>query len=254
MTTFSFGGVFNRFFKIIGDNFVLFFVLGLVAYVLPAAIINYGLLNYAGVTQINWPQKVQGMAPIYWAGIGGAGILLGAFQLFNLAAITEVAILRAVGKPVTAGAVISHALGNILPIFVISIMVGVIMVLGFVLLVVPGVMFMLAAYVAIPARVGEPGLGLWGSVQRSFDLTRNHRWMIFLLLIVFGLLIGAVSSAANMTITQFSSFGSLAATMSRVIVSGVQSVLDNVLVVAIYVSLRESKDKATPDQTANVFS
>ena len=126
--------------------------------------------------------------------------------------------------------------------------------LGFILLIVPGFMFMIAAYVAIPVRVGEPGLGLWGSVKRSFDLTRNHRWMIFLLLIVFGLLIGAIVSAATMTIMQFSQVGSLASTMAQVVVSGVQSVLDNVLVVAIYVALRESKDKATPDQTANVFA
>lgn len=254
MTAFSFGGVFNRFFKIIGENFLLFLGLGLIAYVLPAAIINYGLFNFAGVTQVDWPQKVQGMAPVYWAWIAGAGILLAAFQLFNLAAITEVAILRAVGKPVTAGTVIAHALGNIIPILIISLMVGFLMALGFVLLVVPGVMFMLAAYVAIPARVGEPGLGLWGSVQRSFDLTRNHRWMILLLLVVFGMLIGAVTSAATMTIMQFSTVGSLTATMAQVVVNGVQSVLDNVLVVAIYVSLRESKDKSTPDQTANVFA
>ncbi len=254
MTTFTFGGVFSRFFKIIGDNVLLLSVLGLVAYILPAAAINYGMFTYAGITQVNWPQKIQGMPPIYWAWLGAGTVLAIAFQLFNLAAMTEVVILRAVGKPISAGAVISHALGNIVPILIISIMVFVVTLGATCLLIVPGVMFMLASYVAIPARVGEPGLGLWGSIKRSFDLTRNHRWLIWGLLIVFGFLFGTLSGSATMTILQFGGVNSLASTMAQVVVSGVVNVLHNVLVVAIYVSLRESKDKVKPDETANVFA
>lgn len=254
MTAFTFGGVFSRFFKIIGENAVLLLGIGLVVYVLPSALINYGIFSLAGVTQATWPQKIMSMTPQYWGWLGGAGILLTAFNLFSLAAVTEVTILRSVGKPVAPGPVIAHALGNIIPILIISLMVTFLTIVCSFALFVPGIMFMLASYVAIPARVGEPGLGLWGSVQRSFDLTRNHRWLILLLLIVFGLLFAAVVQAFSLTLTQFMPFGSPSAVMAQGAISGIQNLFSSVLVVAIYVSLRESKDKATPDQTANVFA
>jgi hypothetical protein len=49
---------------------------------------------------------------------------------------------------------------------------------GMLLLLVPGLVFMVAACVAVPAAVVERP-GVVGAIQRSFDLTRGSRWPLF---------------------------------------------------------------------------
>ena len=83
---------------------------------------------------------------------------------------------------------------NCIPVLVITLIVAVLTGLLTILLIIPGIMFMRASYVAIPAYVGQPDLGLWGAVKRSFDLTRGHRWGLGML-IVLSLASGAVGGA-----------------------------------------------------------
>jgi len=257
---FTFESVFGRFFRLIGDNIVLFAVLGLVLNVLPVLASNMAMFSFMGVTQQTWALKAYQFTVENWATGIGITLVAAAFNIFSMALITEIAIVRAVGKPADIGTAIQHSLGNIVPLFIIGLMVTLIMIGGFLLLIVPGIMFIMAACVAIPAYVGQPGLGLWGAVQRSFELTKGHRWMIFAIFLVFGIVVGIISNVvmrpmlggtlAEMTAGNDPGLGFF---LVQSLVGGALGLLNQVFVVALYICLRETKDKLAPDQAASLF-
>ncbi|MDV6330874.1 hypothetical protein [Asticcacaulis sp. 201] len=254
---FSFGSAYNRFFRLIGDNFALFFILGLILTVLPTLAINYGLYAGLGLQPANWVEKWEGASGSAQAWLAGSGLITLLLYMINLSAITEVAVLRAVGKPVSVPGVLGHALFNALPLVLILLMTGVVAGFAFLLLVFPCFMFLMAAYVAIPAYVSEQGLGLWGSVKRSFVLTRGHRWTLFGLSVVNGIasnlfdklleVLGAgLGSALPMP-------GGLADTLIMSLGNGLSSLAGMIFTAAVYVGLRLSRDKMRPDDAAQVF-
>ncbi len=263
---FTFGGVFSRFFKLIGENFGLFISLGLLLTVIPAIATNYAMLTLIGVTQETWVTKAHEFTTQSWLIGVGLSLGMGMLGLFNLAAVTEIAILRSVGKKVKIGSVLAHALGNIIPVFAISLIVSLLTGLCLVLLIIPGIMYALASCVAVPAYIGQPGLGLWGAVQKSYELTRGHRWTIFALgfvgLIALAIIEGAITAPLTIgpmmqAIAQGQDAaaepGNLVYIMLNAAINGIGSVLTQIFVVAVYVCLRQSKEKATPDTAASVF-
>ncbi|MFT4076962.1 MAG: hypothetical protein QM647_15655 [Asticcacaulis sp.] len=263
---FTFGGVFGRFFKLIGENFALFVVLGLLLNIAPVIGANYALLHLVGATQETWTAKAYTFTTQSWAIGIGFTLAVGVLNLFSMAAITEIAILRSVGKKAELGSILAHALGNIVPIFVISLIVGLLTGLCFLLLAIPGIMYAIASCVAVPAYVGQPGVGLMGAVQKSYELTKGHRWSIFALFLVGGIALTAVEGAISAPITlapmmQAMTSGSAANVdpnnpaylLVSAVLNGISSLLTQIFVVAIYVCLRQSREKATPDVAAAVF-
>ncbi len=67
-------------------------------------------------------------------------------------------------------------------VFAVSLVVGLLIVLGLVALIVPGLVAAAAFFVAVPAVVVEPGADSSSAMERSRDLTRGHRWTILALL------------------------------------------------------------------------
>ena len=65
------------------------------------------------------------------------------------------------------------------------------LMVGFILLFVPGVMLSVAWIVGLPAKVLE-NLGPVKALGRSAELTRGHRWSIFLLVLIAGVLAAAI--------------------------------------------------------------
>jgi len=261
--TFSFGAVWSRFFKLIGENIGPLLALCVLFMLLPQLAWQLGMYQLYHVTNMDWTRHIGTMGA---AGIGtgvAGGFVVWIFSLIGLCSVTEVAILRAVGKPVKLGEVIGHAIGNILPVFAISLIVGIITGFASLLFLIPGIMFALASCVAIPAYVGEKGRGLWGSVQRSFELTKGHRWLLLLIYIVafialwivamlfeapmLGIIMGgAMRGDTNVT-------PGLGPIVIMVLGSALVTVMSYVFIAAVYVTLRESKEKLSPDQTASIF-
>jgi len=70
-------------------------------------------------------------------------------------------------------------------VFAVSFRVGLWILLGTILLVVPAIVWYCAPFVAVPAGVVETGLGSSAdALQRSRDLTRGDRWGIFAVAVV----------------------------------------------------------------------
>jgi len=84
-------------------------------------------------------------------------------------------------------------------VFATSFRVGLWMILGTLLLVVPGVMWYCALFVAVPAVVVETGLASSAdALQRSRDLTKGSRWAIFAIALVVGILSVVVLALAGL--------------------------------------------------------
>jgi uncharacterized membrane protein len=64
-------------------------------------------------------------------------------------------------------------------ILIASLLMGLVILLGFLLMVIPGVILAVGLAVAIPAVVLEAGRSASGALSRSWELTRGSRWRIF---------------------------------------------------------------------------
>ncbi len=253
---FTFGNAFNRFFRLLGGNFVAFFLTGLVCTILPAMAIVYFEFNYLGVSQTDptWINKLSTISPTIWefAGIGWLVIML--LNLMALSMITEVAILRSVDKPLNFGAIIGNALKNAIPLFFVNFFVALLLMGGFILLIVPFFIWALCTCVSVPAYVGQSSLGIFGAIGKSFQLTRNHRWSLLLLFIVMFIIAAVVSGALGaMTIGFPGGVVGVPSLLTRGFINGIFALFGQILSASIYVSLREDKEKTMPDTTASVF-
>jgi len=253
---YSFGNAFNRFFRLLGGNFVPFAIIGLICTILPAMALIYAEFTYLGINQADptWIQKFTAASPQIWAFTGLGWLVAVLFGLMSLSAVTEVAILRSVDKPIDYGAVIGHALKNAVPLFVVELFVGLLVGFGFILLIIPGIFWMLCTCVSVPAYVGQPGIGIIGAMRKSFELTRNHRWSLLLLFTVMAIIAGVIGGIlAKATFGLPGGAIALPSLLTRGFVNGVLALLGHVLAASIYVSLRESKEKTSPDVAAAVF-
>ena len=87
---------------------------------------------------------------------------------------------------------ISEAFATIGPrigeLSIITLGMSIVIALGFVLLIVPGIVLSMMWALTIPAAVLE-GRGLGESLARSSELTKGHRWRIFLIYVVIIVLV-----------------------------------------------------------------
>ncbi len=114
-------------------------------------------------------------------------ILWNVLECFATAAVVRGALEALDGRPVRLRTLFAAGVGNGFRIFGVSIMTGIIIVLGLVALVIPGLVAAAGLYLAGAAVVAE-GISAGTSVERSWNLTRGHRAAmlgIFLLFLLF---------------------------------------------------------------------
>lgn len=83
------------------------------------------------------------------------------------------------GRPISAREALARATPYLGRILVCSLLMSLAVGVGFLLLVVPGVILAVGLVLAVPAVVLEPSTSATGALARSWDLTRGSRWRIF---------------------------------------------------------------------------
>jgi len=252
-------------FQVIGRNFVTFTVLALVLSGIPTGLITY--------LQASW---ISGQVDDIAAG----NVFLGPGYLTNvgltgLAALITTAILQGAliyatvqdlnGQKPSIGEALATGLRNFLPLIAVSILFGLALVFGLILLVVPGVMIACAWCVAVPSLVAER-TGIFGAFSRAADLTRGNRWRIFalglvlfLILLVLGAVLGSIG-AAMLFANPDALTNPMAAALSplnilfNVLQQTVNAVIGAALVAVLYVELRRAREGAGPQWLAEIFS
>jgi hypothetical protein len=235
---FRIGRVFSQSMAVLSRNFLMFFVVAAVAG-LPRVL----LVESAGA----------GVA----AGTGAAvGKLLGGIFLSTLLGTLAQAILLygafqdMRGRPVNLADCLRIGLARFFPIIGLAICMSVGIMVGVLLLIVPGVILAVMWFVATPACVVEQ-LGPLSSMGRSSELTKGHRWKIFgmLLLVLIGAgIIGAIIGAA-LGLTG----SSMLVTLGTLVWTGIWGAFYAIFVVVTYHDLRVAKEGTDVHQIAAVF-
>ncbi len=254
---FETGRVISRTFSVIADNAVVFLALTALLS-LPSVIytqfsIVAGFFGYHVATPIGLGE----FGTVLWQAAIGFAI---SFILGSLleAAITQGTIVSLNGGKASFGECLSTALGNILPLLAIVLIATVAMLLGFAVLVVPGVILMLMLCVVVQVRVTEHK-GILDSLSRSAELTKGYKGQIFGLFVIFfvvsiviELIIRPLTGLA--LIAQAGEANTILYIVVAALVQIVLSLLNAVGTTSIYYELRLVKEGIGPEQLAAVFA
>jgi hypothetical protein len=240
---FSVGAVLKRSFSTFFANFVPFFVLALILY-LPTLL--YGIITFDELENGNATTDPTGDIIITVISFVLTYILVGALVYGTVQHLG--------GQRPSLGAIISRGMATIGPVVVIAILLSLVVSIGFLLLVVPGVFLIVAYAVVIPAAVVERA-GIMGSFKRSWDLTKGFRWPVFgillvllVILILLGLVVGTVGGILAFTMGSF-----MILAVVNYIVSALSGALMSVAIAVTYHDLRVAKEGVSTAQLAAVF-
>ncbi|MDC7684857.1 hypothetical protein PQU92_16350 [Asticcacaulis sp. BYS171W] len=251
---FTIGNVFSRAFDLMGRHFALIFGMAAVTVGIPTFAFSAYMVTALGES----PLETSGVGfsttsgSLTGFGLGLASIIL---SLINYSMLTELAVTGLVGRKFELGESIGRAFANILPLIAIGILYGLAFIVGFILLIIPGIIVAVALSPCFAVYIAERGNGIGGALSKSWKLTENHRWGLFFISLLVGVATLILSSVVQ------APFLFLAASLPPLVILGI-STLANVVVNAVslvfsvtcYVLLRESKEGRTPETAADVFA
>lgn len=180
-------------------------------------------------------------------------VLLNAVDFLVVTPITTGAVVYTVfqrmrGRSPAVGESLRVGVSQLLPVLGVAILQGLVMILGFLLCIIPGILFAVMYTVAVPVAIEEkPGVGR--SMSRSADLTDGHRSDVFYVLAVLFLLgigLEAVVAAA-VFLNDAVEIG--LTLVVKVLATGLSATAYTV----IYYRLRSVKESLDVDQIASVF-
>jgi hypothetical protein len=165
---FSFGRVVSRTVSVFSANVGVFLALG--ALLAMAPLVTTALIRSAlGITSPAATNLVNAPANL--------------ISIILTAAVISGALDRLAGKPITFAGCLNAGTKSFPGMFGVSFLVGLGMIGGLILLVVPGLFLATAWAVAGPVWIAERP-SVTKSIGRSFSLTKGHRWAIFGLILL----------------------------------------------------------------------
>lgn len=253
----SIGRIFSRAFGTIGSNPVATLGIAFLFGALPSLLLTY-------VAQTFQAESV--------AILGAAGmiavVIFSAVIAIALSMVTQGALVRATvaytdGRKASFGESAMAGLGVALPLFLLGIGSALGIAVGFLLLIVPGIILYVMWSVAAPALV-EEGLGPTEAFGRSNDLTAGARWKIFGLLLVMLVLywmfsalvvaLGAMWYGSMAELTQVADGGfPIGYLVVNAIAGTITSAVWGVIQTSLYVELRDWKDGPRTEALADIF-
>lgn len=175
------------------------------------------------------------------------------FGVICTGAMTFAALQAMKGQAITLGSTLSVGVSQWPGMLGVSMLSGLGMVLGLIVLIVPGVLLMIVWSVATPARIAD-GPGVTAALSRSFALTKGFRLKIFALLAI-GFAITAVAMVLSLAIGAVA-FGmeSLGIDIVVALVLGmVLPLMTNIGAASIYQELIAIKEGGGVETTASTF-
>jgi hypothetical protein len=233
---FHVGQVISHSFSVFMRHFLTFFIVTLIAFS-PLLLLRDG-----SATAEQDPAQA-----LITAGLGL--VLLMVLSMFSSAIILHGAFQDMRNRPVNLLESLKVAFRRFLPLLVLAMLESVLLVLGLILLIVPGIILYTMWLVAVAACVVER-TGPWRSLRRSQELTRGHRWKLFglfLLMILLSLISPLLELALNATA------GPTPAAIGNAIWTAIGSAFSSVVLAVTYYDLRVAKEGIDIEQIASVF-
>ncbi len=246
------GKVLQDTFSVMKRNLKPFFLAGLLMVALPAVlqVLIRAALRPTGV----FTPPLIGLALV--------GLVLGViFQ----AGLMYAAVQDLNGGPATIGEFLTIGAKAFLPLIGLGLLAGVAIDIGFIFLIVPGVLLILRWSIAAPVLICE-GRGILGSMGRSAALTKGRRGailllflMIFIILLVidgvfFGLMGGMTSLGRPQNYVPSLTPLALSGMIIAPLISIVFSAFFAVMMAALFHHLRATREGGTAESLAQVFA
>ncbi len=258
LAKFDIGQVIARTLSTLGGNLVSFFLLSFLFAGVPTILMQYGIQQLAMSGWIaDWDPALIRLFPLMM-GVGAFFLmLLPAYILIG--AITHGAVVYLNGRRAGFAECLTTGLKRMLPLVALGLISTLAIGLGFLLLIVPGVMLATRWAVAAPALVAER-VSIMGALGRSAELGRNNRWRIFWLFVVWlilnAMIEGAFTGIMALLAGAFMQFGE-AAIWIYLCIYGVYAAIAAMIpaagAAALYTELRTIKEGASTEDLAKLF-
>ncbi len=225
------GRVFERIFKIYGDQFTLLIPAALVLFI-PVAILN-GLLLTSGGVFVALATTAITLIATFW------------YQGMVVEAVVDILDGR---RDHTVGSLFSSATPFIGRLIGAGILATIIITIGFILIIIPGFIALTFLAVVAPAVVIDRA-GVTQALGRSRQLVSDNAWRVFGVIVVLFLLTAVVSGIVNGIGGSISDDSFAAYAITDLIVHVVLVPLSAIAATVLYVELRRAKGDPLAEDT-----
>lgn len=261
---FDVGRVLGRTFSTLKNNFIKFGLLAFFVMGLPMFFLGlWPLLVGAGEGLLSETEYSESLL------VGSVvASVLGGILYFFLYLIVQAILIHAcfkdfAGEQVSLKRSSKTALSLSLPLIGLMILYSLSLFLGFILLIIPGIVLLLGWYICIPVMVVEKK-GVTESLGRSWELTKDYKWWLLLLTIILWVITAIISAVltlasvpfGNPTMATFTGGSTLfwiVYAFSSALAQAIGVLISTAAVAAIYYEIRALKEGVTPKSIASVF-
>lgn len=249
--SFSIGRTFSRAFSVMGNNPAVAFGATLLLSALPGTLITYLL------AQLNFDLSDRNTM----IGVIGSGVIAFGIAMI-LRALVQGCLVRATiadseGRKAGFGECLAVAASRALPLIGVSILFFLGIMVGSVLLLVPGIMFAVACAVVVPVVV-EERVGVIEAFGRASVLTRGARWKIFGLALLVLILMGLFQAVVGGTAVAFFGLGTdpfgIGTLLFNCVTNTLVATFSSTMQTALYVELRDWKDGPQSSKLNDIFA
>ena len=244
---FRVGRVLSKSLAVLTGNFSKYILFGAVI-ALPNLFAVFVSANQVSTSQPMRPGQVFSSAAIF-GGVAYGIIWLVVFSICQSALIYG-AFQDVRGRPFDIGASVQRGLSRFLPVIGAAICAGILVAIGFILFVVPGLILLTMFFVIVPVCVVE-GMGPIKSLGRSSALTKGYRWRIFAIYLVPGLIIAI--AAAVLERIGLGIAGLVGNALVAYVVTAIGGAYQAIVNIVTYHDLRAVKEGLDIEQLAAVF-
>src|SRR5262245_59496168 len=235
---FRVGRVLSRAISVLLRHFLTFFIVTFVAF-LPLI-----LLQQATANAERDPAQALAMVGVSL----GLVVLMMMLSMLSSAVILHGAFQDMRNRQVNLAESLKVGLRRFLPLMGLGFLVGLLVVLGFMLCVIPGLILYTIWFVSVVACVVER-TGAWTSMRRSRELTKGHRWKVFGVVLLL-LLLSLVNPLFQLVL---SAGGETLALIGTSIWTAIGSAFASVVIAVTYYELRAAKEGIDIEQITSVF-
>lgn len=236
----SLGSLLSQSFAVYLRNLIPFLLLGTFVFV-PWIVLRY----FGAQARVADPRPIEVLS----------GLVQMLLAQLLAGALTYGVVQQLRGQPAGVGALVSHGASSFFRVLGTGLLSGLVIGLGLVLLVVPGLIFAVRYFVAVPVAVMEGRAGT-EALARSKSLVDGNGWVIFgsfLVVMVITAVLGGVVGA----VLAFQPDGSLEKALESLWFEVPITVFSNTFGATImsvaYFQLRKGRENIDAEQVANVF-
>jgi len=194
----------------------------------------------------------------------GAIVVSLACSMLVQGALVRTTMAHAEGEQASIGQSIATGISMILPLLALTVLMVLALMVGFTLLIVPGVILAIMWSVAVPALVAER-TGVFAAFSRSRFLTKGQRWKIFGLLLLLVVISWIVSGIVGIGMVMTGGMSALAAQMASgqvpigytlfsLVFTTILAAIWGTIQTSLYISLRNWKEGPQTEALAEVFA